>query len=118
MGYFQSAREAKEFLVSRIVEEARRENTPLSEVERKMLYFSETYWTLPDIASVSEEFDREYNQGEYERKITRLVKEAAIHDQQQSSKQYDSWSDAIRLLKKEDHYILVVIDSAGLRPLR
>jgi hypothetical protein len=49
---FHSAREAKEFLISRIVEEARRENIPLSEVERKMLYFSETDWTLPDIMQV------------------------------------------------------------------
>jgi hypothetical protein len=118
MTAFQSARDAKEFLIARIVEEARRESIPLSEVERKMLYFSETHWTLPDITSVSEEFDREYNQDEYEEKITRLVKEAAIHDDRQSVKQYDLWWDAIRLLKKEDHYILVMIDSAGLRPHR
>jgi len=42
MNPFQSAREAKEFLISRIVEEAQRENIVLSESERKMLYFSET----------------------------------------------------------------------------
>jgi hypothetical protein len=118
MTAFQSARDAKEFLIARIVEEAKRENIPLSEVERKMLYFSETHWTLPDIASVSEKFDREYNQDEYEEKITRLIKEAAIHDHQQSAEQYDLWWDAIRLLKKEDHYILVMIDSASLRPHR
>ncbi|MGB8061104.1 MAG: hypothetical protein WCF26_04365 [Candidatus Sulfotelmatobacter sp.] len=83
-----------------------------------MLYFSETHWTLPDIASASEEFDREYNQDEYEEKITRLVKKASIHDHRQSAEQYDLWCDAIRLLKKEDHYILVMIDRAGLRPHR
>jgi len=59
MAPLENEREAKEFLVSRIVEEARRENVPLSDVERKMLYFSETNWTLPDIASVSAAFDRE-----------------------------------------------------------
>jgi hypothetical protein len=31
-----STREAKDFLVSRIVEEAQREGTPLSELERKI----------------------------------------------------------------------------------
>ena len=36
---FHSAREAKEFLISKIVEEAIREGTVLSEIERKMLYF-------------------------------------------------------------------------------
>ena len=118
MTNFQSARDAKEFLIARVVEEAKGENIPLSEVEHKMLYFSETHWTIPDIASVSERFDREYNQDEYEEKITRLIKEAAIHDRQQSAEQYDLWWDAIGLLKKEDHYILVMIDRAGLRPRR
>ncbi len=83
MTNFQSARDAKEFLIARVVEEAKGENIPLSEVEHKMLYFSETHWTIPDIASVSERFDREYDQDEY-----------------------------------EEHYILVMIDRAGLRPRR
>jgi hypothetical protein len=38
MNAFRSGREAKEYLVSRIVAEAQRENVSLSEVERKMLY--------------------------------------------------------------------------------
>jgi hypothetical protein len=118
MAALSSARDAKEFLIARIVEQAKRENIPLSEVERKMLYFSEGHWTLPDIASVSEKFDHEYNQDEYEEKITHLIKEAAIHDRKQSAEQYDLWWDAIRLLKKEDHYILVMIDRAALRSHR
>jgi hypothetical protein len=47
-----SAREAKEFLASQIAEEAQREQVPFSEIERKMLHFSETGWTLPDIMDV------------------------------------------------------------------
>ena len=57
MARFGSAREAKEFLISRIVDQAQRDGVPLSEVERKMLYFSETGWTLPDIMSVNEASD-------------------------------------------------------------
>ena len=76
MKAFHSGREAKEFLVSQIVEEAQRENIPLSEVERKMLYFTESGWTLPDIMKVSEDFDRENDQAEYERKIAKLVTKA------------------------------------------
>jgi hypothetical protein len=115
-GLFHSAREAKEFLVYRIVEEAARENVPLSEVERKMLYFSETDWTLPDIMEVNDQFDREYDQDEYEQKIARFVSKAARHDRKESGEQYDAWWDAIRLLEKQDHYILVMIRAAGLRP--
>ena len=72
MTRFASAREAKEFLVARIAEEAQREGVPLSEVERKMLYFTETAWTLPDIMEVNDQFDREYDAAEYEKKIADL----------------------------------------------
>ena len=72
MKAFHTGREAKEFLISKIVEEGQRENVPLSEVERKMLYFTESGWTLPDIMPVNEDFDREYDQDEYEHKIAKL----------------------------------------------
>jgi hypothetical protein len=42
---FSSAREAKEFLVERIVSQAQHDAVALSDIERKMLYFSETGWT-------------------------------------------------------------------------
>jgi hypothetical protein len=64
---FAAPRDAKEFLINRIVTEAQRQSVSLSDVERKMLYFSETAWTLPDIEEVNEAFDREYDQAKYER---------------------------------------------------
>ena len=71
-----NAREAKEFLISKIVAEAQGENVPFSETERKMLYFTESGWTLPDIMQVNEQFDREYDQDEYERKMVRIIAKA------------------------------------------
>ena len=53
------AQQAKEFLISQIIEQARRENVSLSEVEQKMLYFTEAEETLPDIYEVNEQFERE-----------------------------------------------------------
>jgi hypothetical protein len=49
MAEFNSVRDAKEYLVGKIAAEAELEGKPLSEIERKMLYFSETGCTLPDI---------------------------------------------------------------------
>src|ERR1700680_1806378 len=111
---FESARDAKEFLVSNIAEEAQREGVPLSEVERKMLYFSETDWTLPDIASVSEAFDREYNHEEYEKKISQLVRKARVRTRKENPQELEDWKDAIGILSKEDHYILVMLGEGGL----
>lgn len=116
MNRFPNARDAKEFLVSKIVEEAQREGIPLSEVERKMLYFSETDWTLPDMEKVSEEFDRTYDPNEYERKAARLIKNAARRARKESRDEYDRWLSAIRILSKQDHYLLVMVGAADLRP--
>jgi hypothetical protein len=66
---FASSMEAKEFLVSRIIEEARKRHVRLSELERKMLYFSEGHPTLPDIMEVNEKFEAEYDNEKYETKI-------------------------------------------------
>jgi hypothetical protein len=110
------AREAKEFLISKIVAEAQRENAPLSETERKMLYFTESGWTLPDITQVNEQFDREYKQDDYEKKIATIIGKAykrILHD---SRDEYDKWSAAVRFLQREDHYISVLIGLADLRP--
>jgi hypothetical protein len=116
MKAFHSGREAKEFLISELVAEAQRENVPLSEVERKMLYFTESGWTLPDIMKVSEDFDREYDQAKYEQKIAKLVTKADRRIRKGSRDDYDRWWAAIRFLQREDHYITVIIRLAGLRP--
>jgi hypothetical protein len=114
MNQFSSAREAKEFLVSRIVDEAQREGVSLSEVERKMLYFTETGWTLPNIMEVSDEFNRDYDQNEYEKKIASLIKSAVKRNRKENSEEAESWRNAVRKLSNEDHYILVMIGQAGV----
>jgi hypothetical protein len=56
-------RHAKEFLVSKIVNEAQREGLLPSEIEKKMLYFSETGWTLPDMEEINTAFDLRISHG-------------------------------------------------------
>jgi hypothetical protein len=113
---FHSVREAKEFLASRIVDEAEREGTPLSEIERKMLYFSEVGWTLPDMMQVSDEFDRQYDQNDYEHRVAQLIAELDRRLRKDSQPEYQDWRSAAQFLKRKDHYINVMIGQAGLRP--
>jgi len=47
---------AKPFLISRVVEVAELQHLNLSEVEKKMLYFTEVHPSLPDIYEVNAEF--------------------------------------------------------------
>ena len=81
-----------------------------------MLYFTETGWTVPDIMKVSEDFDRDYDQHEYEEKIAKLVTKVDRHIRKGPRDDYDRWWAAIRFLQREDHYISVMIRLAGLRP--
>jgi hypothetical protein len=109
---FATARDAKEFLVSRIITQSQREGVPLSEVERKMLYFSETAWTLPDIGEVNDAFDREYNQAEYEQKIGKLIRNLRANARANNREEFDAWIEAVSAIRREDHYLLVLIGAA------
>jgi hypothetical protein len=103
---------AKQFLISKVVEEAVFEHVLLSDVERKMLYFTEVHASLPDIYEVNAEFERSYNQDEYESKVAALLRNARDRDRKESPGQDQSWKDALAALRKEDHYILVMVGRA------
>ena len=109
MGQFSTVRQAKDYLAGRIAAEADRQGVPLSEIERKMLYFSETDWTLPNMAQISADFDSSYDQDEYERKIAGLVRELRSRDHAQSRTDTQAWDEAVGKLSEGDHYLLVLV---------
>jgi hypothetical protein len=104
--------DAKQFLIGPVIEEAELQQVSLSEVERKMLYFTEVSPSLPDICDVNAEFERNYDAGEYEEKVAALLKNARDRDGRTSSDRKQDWKDALNALKKEDHYILVMVRQA------
>ena len=110
MHRFSTTRAAKEFLVAEILEQAKLQGTPLSDLERKMLYFSETGWTLPDMSDVAAAFQQAHNGDEYELKIARLVRLARKRTVRTNA---GAWSDAIEKLRQEDHYLLMMVNQAG-----
>ena len=113
MEYFSTTREAKEFLIERIVEQAQRDSIDLSEIECKMLYFSEVDETLPDMMEISAAFDLEYDQAAYEEKMASIIRNfvtwAKLHDIAALAQ----WKAAIKKLKSEDQYILVLTGLAA-----
>jgi hypothetical protein len=100
---------AKQFLISKVIEQAESEHVQLSDVEKKMLYFTEVNPSLPDIYEVNAEFERDYDTDKYEDKIIGLLERARTHDAAQSAQYEGMWADAISALKQEDHYILVMV---------
>ena len=109
---FRTIKEAKDFLASGIAAEAKSEGVPFSEVERKMLYFSETDWTLPDMAAVSAEFDRDYEENEYEQKIAGLVQQIEERNHGENSAEEEAWDEASLMLSEGDHNLSVLIAMA------
>jgi hypothetical protein len=102
----------KQFLISKTLQEAESSHVQLSEVERKMLYFTEIHPSLPDIREVNAEFERDYDADEYEHKIAQLLSNARARDTDISPSQEHAWNEALDALKKEDHYILVMVGLA------
>jgi hypothetical protein len=111
--HFRTIREAKDYLAGKIVEEAEHDGISLTEVERKMLYFTETGWTLPDMKQVSSEFDSDYDQDEYEQKIGGLASKIQSRLRAQGSPEEEIWDRAVVKLSHGDHYLLVLIDAAN-----
>lgn len=103
---------AKQFLISKVLQEAESSHVQLSEIERKMLYFTEVHPSLPDIFEVNAEFERDYDADEYENKMAQLLKNARARDTHMSPSLEQEWKEAINALKKEDHYILVMVGLA------
>ena len=69
-------REAKDFLVSQTAEQAALEGVPLSNLEKRMMYFTESGYVPEDPIKLNEEFETEYDSDEYEAKISRLLHHA------------------------------------------
>ena len=107
MRTFNSGQEAKEYLISQIVFAARSEDTPLSETERKMMYFTETAWAPSDMWAVNEAFEKEYDTPSYEAKIARIAATARAHAS--ATGELDSWTEAVRVLRREDQSLLVLL---------
>jgi hypothetical protein len=103
---------AKRFLISKVLEQAEIEGVALSDVEKKMLQFTEVNSPPPDVYEVNDEFEREYDSDRYETEIAALLKNARERDAENSAVDEQQWKDALESLKKEDHYILVIAAEA------
>ncbi len=100
--------EAKEFLASRIVDQALLEGVSVSEIERRMLFFSETHPSLPDMYEMLNEFNETYRMFPYERTVSSLICNAFRRDREDAALA-QRWEDAKKTLHRQDHYISVML---------
>jgi hypothetical protein len=110
---FPGVLEAKSFIVGEIAAEAARQQAPLSDLERKMLYFSETDETLDDIVDVMAAFSRAYDDEEYERRMRDLARAARSRG---GARLDGAWADALDRLHEGDHYLSLLVEEVGRPP--
>jgi len=104
-------KQAKNFLVQEMTEQAARENIPVSDIEKKMMYFTESDSASCDNpAELNDEFEAQHDTAEYEAKVSRLLHHAYNRLKVEDPERKWNWDQAIRALRKGDHYILVLWD--------
>jgi hypothetical protein len=108
--HFVDSKQAREFLVSRIVEESHRQHDALSDAQVKMLYFVDASPMSPDLSQVADRFaDTATAQG-YEAKIRRLSKQAYRYDRRNFPQDIPRWKEAIAILKWHDPDLTSMIE--------
>ena len=108
----EPAEPARQSLISKVLRQADSDGVLLSDLEKRMLNFSEGSASAADIEA-AENFDSEYDSDAYEAKIARLLRRAYQHDAKLG--QEDEWQDVLRALRSEDWYILVMLQQAGIK---
>jgi hypothetical protein len=97
-------KQAKDFLVPEATEQAGREKIPLSDIEKKMMYFTESdASTCEDPVELNDEFEAQYDTPEYEAKLSRLLHHAYDRLKGEDPERVREWNLAIRTLRRGDH---------------
>jgi hypothetical protein len=106
-----NTKQAKDFLVQQTGEQAVLENVSLSDIEKEMMYFTESDPTsCENPLELNDQFEAKYDTREYEVKISRLLHHAYGKLRARDPEKKCEWDEAVRELRKGDHYLLVLWD--------
>jgi hypothetical protein len=116
-----NAKEAKDFLAQQTTEQAVLENVPLSDLEKRMMYFVENDPTsCSDPVELHDEFEAQYDTQQFEAKIGGLLRRAYGRLKKENPTKVRNWNDAVQTLCRGDHYLPVLLrkvpsDESGWR---
>ena len=105
-----NSEQAKDFLVQHAKEQVQLDGISFSELEARMMYFTESDDSCENPLELNEEFEAKYDTAEYEAKVSRLLHRAYNRLKDEDSEKSRNWNLAIRTLRKGDHYLLVLWD--------
>jgi hypothetical protein len=105
-------RAAKDLLVQQIAEQASLEHVTLSDLEKRMLYFTESGDCQEDPIALNAAFEDEYDTDEYEKKISGLARRTYSRLTKENPFSARTWEEAVQELRKGDHYLSILVDHA------
>jgi hypothetical protein len=109
-----NTKQAKDFLVDQTVRQAASEGVQLSDVEKRMMYFTESDTdSCENPIQLNNEFETQNETREYETKISKLLHDAHKRLKKENLEQARNWDQAVRTLRKGDHYLLVMLDQSS-----
>lgn len=104
-----NTKEAKDLIVHQTAAQAAFEGVPLSELEQRMMYFTESDpASCENPLELNDEFEAQYDTPEYEAKISTLLHHAYSRLKKEEPEKRDLWDQAMAMLKRGDHYLLVL----------
>jgi hypothetical protein len=107
-------KQAKDFLVEQAAEQAAIEGVPLADLEKRMMYFTESDpASCPDPVALNDEFEAQFETPEYEAKMVKLFEHARRRLRKDDPGRSRSWDEAVSELTKGDHYILILLGLLG-----
>ena len=111
-GLTMNTRQAKDFLAQQAADQAALEKVPFSDLEKRMMYFSESDPSSCDNPiDLNADFEKQYDTKEYEPKISRLLHRSYKRLKNEDREKLRYWTEAIDTLRKGDHYVLVLLDA-------
>jgi hypothetical protein len=102
---------AKQFLLTKLRDQAQRDGVALDDIEQRMFLFSESSGT-PDFEA-NEKFEVGYDATVYETKVMKLLHKVYKSDKSERD-QEQLWTEALKALRNEDFYGLVMVDQAAI----
>ena len=104
-----NTKDAKDFLAGQAAQQAVLDGVPFSALEKRMLYFTESDpSSCSDPVGLNDEFEEKYDMAEYEAKMSQLLHRAYKRLKVENPGEKLQWDQAISMLKKGDHYVLVL----------
>jgi hypothetical protein len=102
---------AKGFLIDRILDQAKADGVALSDVEVRMLGFSEAAANSKDMGAAAD-FERDHDDEQFEGMVADLLRKVYERDTNAGLK--EDWDRSLDALADEDWYLFVMLEKAGI----